>query len=340
MAKKVYIIGEAGVNHNGDVGLAKKLVDIAFEAGVDYIKFQTYKTENIVSKIAPMADYQQKNLGVKDSAQFGMLKKIELSHKEHLEIMSYCRKKGIKYLSTGADLGSIEFLYKSGIRIFKIASGDITNLPFLRKIGSYQVEVILSTGMSTLFDIQNALEILISSGTKREKITILHCTSEYPAPLKDVNLLAIQTLARIFNLKVGYSDHTLGIEIPIVAVALGATIIEKHFTINRDMDGPDHKASLEPKELKQMVKAIRKVEIAMGDGIKRVSPAESKNQVITRKGIHLKKDLAKLHKLKISDLVMMRPGDGISPMFMDSIVNRKLNKAFKKNHKLQFEDLS
>jgi len=279
---KVFVIAEAGVNHNGDINLAKKLIDKAVEAGVNAIKFQTFKAENLVSKNAKKAKYQVENTGSNES-QYEMLKKLELSFKDFEELKKYCDEKGIMFLSTPFDEESIEFLDKLGLEIFKIPSGEITNLPYLRKIGSLKKRVILSTGMADLGEIEDALDVLIKSGTRKEEITILHANTEYPTPFEDVNLKAMQTIACAFKIDVGYSDHTLGIEVPIAAVAMGAKVIEKHFTLDKTLPGPDHKASLEPDELKAMVKAIRNIEVALGYGIKRPSKSEAKNKVVARK---------------------------------------------------------
>lgn len=321
---KIFIIAEAGVNHNGDIDLAKKLIDAAADAKVDAIKFQTFKAEKLVSKQALMADYQVKNTN-KVESQFEMIKKLELTYGDFTQLKSYAESKNIMFLSTPFDLESIDFLDSLGMRIMKLPSGEITNLPYLRKIGNLNKEVIFSTGMTDLGEVEDALEILVNSGTAREKITVLHCNTEYPTPMEDVNLNAMQTLKEAFKIKVGYSDHTLGIEIPIAAVALGATVIEKHFTLDKNMEGPDHRASLEPGELREMVRAIRNIEIALGNGIKSLSKSEAKNKPIARKSIHLAKDLKKGHFLKEEDLTMKRPGNGISPMMLDLVLGKELN---------------
>lgn len=335
---KVLIIAEAGVNHNGDLSLAEKLIDVAAEAGADIVKFQTFKAEKLASKKAPQADYQIKNLE-KESSQFDMLKKLELDKKAHFHLIQYCQKKNIQFLSTAFDLESIDLLCELGISLFKIPSGEITNLPYLRKIGSLKKEVILSTGMANMEEIQSALHVLIQSGTSKEKITVLHCHTEYPTQMADVNLKAMTTIQQICEVKVGYSDHTLGIEIPIAAVALGATLIEKHFTIDRNLEGPDHKASLEPNELKEMVQAIRNIEVALGDGIKKPSQTEAKNIKIARKSIHLAKDVIKGTILLEKDLIMKRPGDGISPMLLESVLGKKVKRNLEADYQLQLNDL-
>jgi N-acetylneuraminate synthase len=267
---KTLIIAEAGVNHNGSIEIAKKLIDVAVEAGVDYVKFQTFKAEKLVSKTARKAAYQVENTG-EDDGQFGMIKKLELDKAKHDILINYCESKGIKFLSTAFDHDSIDLLMELGIDLFKIPSGEITNLPYLQKIAATGKPIILSTGMANLGEIEAALDVLYSGGIERENITVLHCNTEYPTPMQDVNLRAMNTIAAAFKVKIGYSDHTLGIEIPIAAVAMGAVCIEKHFTLNREMEGPDHRASLEPEELKVMVSSIRNIEKAMGNGIKQPS---------------------------------------------------------------------
>lgn len=337
---KVFIIAEAGVNHNGCLKLAKKLVDAAVEAKVNCIKFQTFISEELVTKEAQKAQYQKDNHISNSSSQLEMLKKLELSQNEHYELFTYCNKNNIQFLSTPFDLKSIDFLYSLKLGIWKISSGDITNYPFLKKIGSYNQKIILSTGMANIDEINEALKILVCGGTEKEKISLLHCTTEYPTPFSEVNLMAMQTLKNIFNINIGYSDHTLGIEIPIAAVALGAKIIEKHFTLDRKMEGPDHKASLEPFELKEMVKCIRNVEKSIGDGIKKPTKSELKNIPIVRKSIHISKNILKDHIIEHNDLIMKRPGDGISPMNYEKIVGKAVVKDLYINHKLTWEDLA
>jgi len=324
---KTLIIAEAGVNHNGSIEIAKKLIDTAANAGVDIVKFQTFKTENLVTKKAKKAEYQSKNTDTNES-QFDMIKKLELDRKSHEILMDYCSQKNIEFLSTPFDFESIELLVDLGIKRFKIPSGEITNLPYLRKIGSYNFEVILSTGMSGLSDIENAIKILVDSGTNYHNISILHCNTEYPTPFTDVNLEAMRTIANAFQLRVGYSDHTVGIEVPIAAVALGAEIIEKHFTLDKNMEGPDHKASLEPDELKKMVDSIRNIELAMGTGVKMPSQSESKNMNIARKSIVALTNIAEGDLFSESNLTVKRPGNGISPMFWDKIIGKKANRNY------------
>ncbi len=334
----VLIIAEAGVNHNGSLVLAKKLVDAAAVAGADIVKFQTFTADALVSKKAPKASYQVRNTGNAES-QLEMIKKLELDVNMHKALIAHCHKKKIQFLSTPFDLKSIDLLLELGIKLFKIPSGEITNLPYLSKIGKLKKQVILSTGMATLAEVENALEILISSGTKRENISLLHCNTEYPTPMQDVNLRAMQTLKSAFQVKVGYSDHTLGIEVPIAAVAMGAEIIEKHITLDKSMEGPDHVASLNPDELISMVKAIRNIEMALGDGIKKPSPSEIKNKVIARKSIHLARSLKNGHLLGPNDLAMKRPGDGISPLLSDLVIGKRLAGNLEKDHKLNFKDI-
>lgn len=337
---KVTIIAEAGVNHNGSLELAKKLVDVAAHAGADYVKFQTFKAEQLVSKNAMKASYQLKNMkSSKSATQFDMLKRLELSDKDFAELKVYCKERKIRFLSTGFDLNSLEMLNKLGIDFFKVPSGEVTNLPYLRKISSFKKPVVLSTGMCSMADIEQAIKVLRKGGLKRNAITVLHCNTEYPTPIGDVNLKAMNSIRAAFQVRVGYSDHTEGIVIPIAAVASGATVIEKHFTLDKDMEGPDHKASLEPFELKQMVEAIRLVEKALGDGIKQPSSSEIKNISIARKSIHLSRDLKKGVTLRERDLQMLRPGDGISPMELYTVIGKKLVQNRKAGYKLSFSDL-
>ena len=336
---KVLIIAEAGVNHNGSMDNAFRLIDAAVEAGVDIVKFQTFKAEKIASKSAAKASYQQETTGTKES-QFEMLKKLELSDKDHDELIAYCNKKKIAFLSTPFDEESAELLKSKGITIGKIPSGEITNLPYLQTMAKTFPEVILSTGMATLREVQEALQVLISAGANKETITVLHCNTEYPTPMQDVNLLAMDHMANELGVAIGYSDHTLGIEVPIAAVALGASVIEKHFTLDRNMEGPDHRASLEPRELKAMVAAIRNIEMAIGgSGSKEPSPSELKNKEIARKSIHISKDLPAGQVLTADDLIMKRPGNGISPMEMAAVVGKKLANDVEADQMLSREDL-
>jgi len=328
--KKVLIIAEAGVNHNGSLNLAKKLIDVAVEAGADAVKFQTFKAEEVISEVAPMAEYQKKNVG-KEKSQIEMVKELELSFDDFKELKDYCDEKGIMFLSTPFDVESARFLKELNLEIFKIPSGEITNYLLLKEIGSYRKKVILSTGMADLGEIEDALDVLIESGTKREDITVLHCNTEYPTPIEDVNLKAMLTIKEAFKVNVGYSDHTLGIEVPIAAVAIGAKVIEKHFTLDRTLPGPDHKASLEPDELKAMVKAIRNIEVALGNGIKRPSKSEAKNKVVARKSIVAKRDIKKGEKFTEENITVKRPGNGISPMRWDEIIGKVANRDYKED---------
>lgn len=325
---KVLIIAEAGVNHNGSVNLAKKLIDSAVKAGVDVVKFQTFKTELDVSRIAEKAEYQKIN-GITNENQFEMLKKLELTFDNFREINDYCKNKKIEFLSTAFDLESIDFLHSLGMKRWKIPSGEITNLPYLEKIASFGKPVILSTGMCNMNEIEDALTILKKGNVA--DITVLHCTTEYPAPKNEVNLNAMLSIKKRFNVKIGYSDHTKGIEIPTAAVALGAKIIEKHFTLDNKMEGPDHKASLEPKELKNMVHAIRNVEIALGDGNKSPSKSESKNIHVARKSIIAKINIKKGDVFTTENITVKRPGNGISPMKWHLVLGKTAARNFQQD---------
>lgn len=308
---KVFIIAEAGVNHNGSIEIAKELIDAAVEAKADAIKFQTFTAENLVSKQAQKAEYQLQTTENNES-QYEMIKKLELDYEAHKRLIDYCNKKGIMFLSTPFDLRSIDLLSELGIGIFKIPSGEVTNLPYLEKIGRLNKKTILSTGMCNLEEIEQALIVLREQGTS--DITVLHCNTEYPTPMEDVNLRAMKVMAEELGVEVGYSDHTKGIEVPIAAVAMGASIIEKHFTLDRNMEGPDHKASLEPRELKAMVQAIRNIELALGSNIKEPTASEKKNKDIARKSIVAKCHISKGDVLTKENITVKRPGSGISPM--------------------------
>jgi N,N'-diacetyllegionaminate synthase len=327
---KTFIIAEAGVNHNGSIEIAKKMIEVAKECGADAIKFQTFKAEQVISKYAPKAEYQKQTTGEIES-QLQMLKKLELSFDDFIVLKEYCDKLGIMFLSTPFDFESIDFLNSLGLEIFKIPSGEITNLPYLEKIGKLRKKVILSTGMADLGEIEDALDILISCGTKKENITVLHCNTEYPTPYEDVNLLAMLTIKEAFKVKVGYSDHTLGIEIPIAAVALGASVIEKHFTLDKNMEGPDHKASLEPHELKAMIDAIRNIEKALGNGIKKPSKSELKNKDIARKSIVAKREIKKGEIFTEDNITVKRPGNGISPMRWYEVLGKVAPRDYKED---------
>jgi len=334
----VVIIAEAGVNHNGSLDMAMQLIDAAAEAGVDYVKFQTFKADKLVSRDAGMADYQKTNTGT-DESQYEMLRKLELSAEHHEVLIAYCKKKQVEFLSTAFDLDSIDLLVSMGITLGKVPSGEITNKPYLEKMARSFERIILSTGMCTMEEITDAIGVMEANGKRRDQITVLHCNTEYPTPMQDVNLKAMHHIASVCGTAIGYSDHTLGIEVPIAAVALGATLIEKHFTLDCTLPGPDHRASLEPAALKDMVSGIRNIELALsGDGFKKPSASEAKNMAIARKSIHLAQDCATGHVLRASDLTMMRPGDGISPMRMDDVIGKTLKHACKANHKLSSED--
>jgi len=324
----VLIIAEAGVNHNGSIEIAKKLIDAAAIAGADYVKFQTFNADRLASKNAKKAVYQQKNMTDADDSQYVMLKKLELSQSQHVELINYCNEKGVKFFSTAFDLDSIDFLSTLNLGFWKIPSGEITNYPYLKRIALKQQPVILSTGMCDMIDIENALSVLFKFGLSKEQITILHCNTEYPTPMEDVNLNAMKTIADKFGVKVGYSDHTRGIEVPIAAVALGATIIEKHFTLDRHMEGPDHTASLEPEELKAMVIAIRNIEKALGSVDKIISTSEQKNIAVARKSIVAATKIYEGDVFSETNLTVKRPGTGISPMLWDTIIGCKANKTY------------
>ena len=323
---KVFIIAEAGVNHNGSIKLAKELVDVAVESGADAVKFQTFKAEAIVAKSASKADYQKRLTGSEES-QFEMLKKLELAENEFKQLHAYCYEKKIEFLSTPFDLQSVDFLESLDMRIFKIPSGEITNLPYLRKIGEIGKPVIISTGMSILAEVENAINILKKAGCI--DISVLHCNTEYPTPFADVNLQVMRTMRNALGLPIGYSDHTPGVEASIAAVALGATIIEKHFTLDKTMDGPDHLASLPPVELNELVRMIRNVELVIGDDtVKRITDSEKGNRIIARRSIVAAKKIEKGEILTEDNLICKRPGNGISPMEWDRIVGRVAIKNF------------
>ena len=324
--KHTLIIAEAGVNHNGSIEMAKQLIDAAAVAGVNYVKFQTFKAEKLVTKDAKQAEYQQRNAA--DSSQYAMLKKLELTSRQHEELVAYCQQKGVRFLSTAFDLESIEYLHSLHHGLWKIPSGEITNYPYLKKIAQYGEPVIMSTGMCSMDDVEQALNVLLKNGLKKEQISLLHCNTEYPTPMQDVNLKAMLQLRDEFGIKVGYSDHTKGIEVPIAAVALGAEVIEKHFTLDRTLPGPDHKASLEPNELKAMVDAIHNIEQALGDGQKHVSASEEKNMAIARESIVAAKDIKRGELLTEENLTTKRPGSGISPMRWEEVIGTKAIRDF------------
>lgn len=329
MTQRTIIIAEAGVNHNGSIENAFKLVDAAVDAGVDYVKFQTFKAEKLVSKDAKKAAYQIQNTGDADSSQYAMLKKLELSHEQHEELIRYCNQKGIKFFSTAFDLDSLQYLKDIGLDLVKIPSGEITNYPYLKLAAKLFDKVILSTGMSTMDDISAAVQVFLQEGISLDNISILHCNTEYPTPFEDVNLKAMLYIGEELGTSIGYSDHTLGIEVPVAAVALGATMIEKHFTLDKTMEGPDHIASLEPKELKDMVTAIRNIEKSIsGSGIKEPSASEMKNIAIARKSIVAATTISKGDLLTEENITTKRPGTGINPMKWNEIIGRTAQRDY------------
>jgi N,N'-diacetyllegionaminate synthase len=318
---RTLIIAEAGVNHNGDLDLARQLIDSAAEAGADIVKFQTFSADRLASRTAPLADYQQQAAAGR-SSQHEMLRSLELDRPSHEVLIAHAEARKIRFFSTAFDLESVRLLAGLGLDRFKVPSGEITNLPYLKLIGSYRKPVILSTGMATIGEIEAAIDVLETAGVSRQVITVLHCNTEYPTPMVDVNLLAMCTIGRTFGVQIGYSDHTRGIEVAIAAVALGASVIEKHFTISRELPGPDHKASLEPHELKDMVTAIRNVEQALGDAIKRPTPSESKNRPIARKSLVAAQPIRKGEAFTPKNMTVKRPGTGLSPMLWDETCGR------------------
>lgn len=337
---KTLIIAEAGVNHNGELEKALALIDVAADAAADVVKFQTFKAEKLVSKDAQKAEYQVNNSKEKDNSQFNMLKKLEIPLDWYPKLIAHCEKRNITFLSTGFDEESINFLDLLNPPFYKVPSGEINNKPFLQHIAKKGKNIIFSTGMATISEIKQALEVFINEGISKERITVLHCNTEYPTPMQDVNLLAMIHIAKEFDVKVGYSDHTLGIEVPIAAVALGAQVIEKHFTLDRTLPGPDHAASLEPNELQKMVSAIRNIEQAIsGSGVKEPSQSELKNKTIARKSLHLKRNIKKGEKISSEMLIALRPGDGINPMEMDKVIGKIANKDIEAGQKINFLDL-
>lgn len=332
---KCFIIAEAGVNHNGDIDIAKQLVDKAYEAGADAIKFQTFKAENLVTKNAPKAEYQKSTTG--DGNQFEMLKKLELSTKDHIVLKKYCEEKGVMFISTPFDFESVDLLEEIDVPLYKVGSGDLTNLPLLKYIASKNKPIILSTGMANLGEVEEAINTIYETGNN--KLILLHCTSNYPTAYEDVNLRAMLTMQEAFKLPVGYSDHTIGIEVPIAAVTLGAKVIEKHFTLDRKMEGPDHRASLEPNQLKLMVKSIRNIEKAMGDGIKRCSKSEEKSKLVSRKSIVAKYDIEEGQVITQDLLDYKRPANGLSPKFVNYILGKKAREKIKKDQIIDFQKI-
>lgn len=334
MREKVIIIAEAGVNHNGSLEMAKRLVEEAAKAGADYIKFQTFKSEGIVTKTAEQASYQKKNTGVEES-QLAMLKKLELPFDDFKYLYNYCMECGIKFLSTSTDTGGINFLRTLDMDAWKIPSGEVTDYLYLRKVASYNMETFFSTGMSDLQEVKNAVDVLMSNGLDKSKITLLHCTTQYPTPYEDVNLRAMLTLKEEFGTNVGYSDHTMGIEVPIAAVAMGAKVIEKHFTLDRTLPGPDHKASLEPQELKALVSAIRHIEAAMGNGEKVAANSERENISVARRSIVAKCDINAGEIFTEENITTKRPGNGISPMRWNDVIGTRAIRDFKEDELIE-----
>jgi N,N'-diacetyllegionaminate synthase len=339
MIKKTLIIAEAGVNHNGDLQMAKELIKVAAKAGADVVKFQTFSAAKLVSQNAKLAEYQEKNLEGKSRSQFEMLKKIELPKSWHFELKNYAEEQGISFCSTPFDEDSLDFLCELGIPFIKIPSGEITNKPFLMQIASKKMDVILSTGMASMVEVNDAVSVLLDGGLSKNQLTVLHCNTEYPTPFADVNLRAMLQFEQLIGVSYGYSDHTLGAEVAIAAVALGAEVIEKHFTLDKKLPGPDHKASLDPNELIDYIQAIRKTEkIISGSGVKEPSLSEMKNKEITRKSIHLKNTTQKGQTISFHDLEMKRPGNGISPMEYELVLNKKLNKTLYAGEQIKWED--
>ena len=327
MREQVLIIAEAGVNHNGDLGLAKALIEGAAESGANFVKFQTFTADSLVTISAPMAPYQIDNVISKES-QYELLRRLELSNEMHIELVEHSKKVGINFLSTSFDIFGIEYLISLGVTLIKVPSGELTNLPYLEFIGSLNKDIILSTGMASLKEVENAIKVISSAGAPKESITILHCTTEYPTPMSDVNLRAMITMHNHFGMKVGYSDHTLGIEVAIAAVALGATVIEKHFTLDRNLPGPDHKASILPNELGEMVKSIRNIEVALGHSAKKPTKGELINQQIVRRSIVAKRAISAGDIFSQDNITTLRPGCGISPMRWYEVVGKRAQRSF------------
>lgn len=337
---KTIIIAEAGVNHNGKIGIAKKLIKYASDAGADYIKFQTFEASKLVSSSAKKAVYQKLDDNTKNENQLSMLKSLELSPDDHNTLIKECKNNNIKFLSSAFDIEGLEYLNNIGLDFFKVPSGELTNLPYLQRLSSIGKPIILSTGMANLDEIRSAMKIL-TKGISKKKITILHCNTEYPTPMRDVNLRAMENISKEFGCKVGYSDHTLGIEVPIAAVAMGANVIEKHFTLDRKLVGPDHVSSLEPKELESMVNSIRNVELAIsGNGEKLPTPSEKKNISLVRKSIHSSKFIESGQIISEDDLIPLRPGDGISPMEWYKIIGSKAKHDIPSYYKIKYSDFS
>ena len=333
---RIFVIAEAGVNHNGSMETAKKMIDAAADAGADAVKFQTFKADSLVRKDAQKAAYQQRNAANQKESQYEMLKKLELTKEMHQELMDYCKKRDIMFLSTPFDIDSIKMLVDYGIAVLKVPSGEVTNYPYLREIGRTGKPVIMSTGMCELEEVREAVRTLQENGSG--EITLLHCNTEYPTPMEDVNLLAMCTLRDEIGMPVGYSDHTQGIEVPIAAAAMGAVVIEKHFTLDRNMEGPDHKASLEPEELLEMVRSIRNIESALGDGIKRPSVSEMKNRDVARKSIVARTNIAKGEVFTEGNLTAKRPGNGISPMQWNEVIGLRADRDYEQDEMIKLPD--
>ena len=331
---KVFVIAEAGVNHNGRLDLALKMVDVAARAGADAVKFQTFRSHKEISKYAEKAEYQKETTG-DDESLLEMAIKLELSEEAHRQLFDYCKKQGILFLSSPFESDSIDFLDRLGLELLKIASGQVTNLPFLRKIGALRKQLIMSTGMASLEEVREALDILVAAGTQKERITILHCTTAYPTPFEEVNLNAMITMREQLGVRVGYSDHTLGIEVPVAAVAMGARVIEKHFTLDRNLEGPDHRASLEPGELRAMVSAIRNIEKAMGDGVKRSSPSEEINKPIARRSIVAARKIRKGEIFSEDAITVKSPAIGLSPMDWDFVIGKTAKQDFEEDQAIE-----
>ncbi len=337
--KKTLIIAEAGVNHNGDLQMAKELIKVAAIAGADVVKFQTFSAEKLVSQSAQLADYQERNMDDTAENQLEMLKKIELPRTWHYELKKYADELGILFCSTPFDEDALDFLCELGIPFIKIPSGEITNKPFLQRIASKNKQIILSTGMASMAEVNDAINVLLEEGLSIEKLTVLHCNTEYPTPFEDVNLRAMHQFEKHFGVKYGYSDHTLGSEVAIAAVALGASVIEKHFTLDKNLPGPDHKASLEPNELSDFIQFIRNTEkIISGSGVKEPSRSEAKNKVVARKSIHLRNSINEGQLIVLNDLEMKRPGDGISPMDYELVLSKKVKRNINAGEQLKWED--
>jgi N,N'-diacetyllegionaminate synthase len=335
MKKSFVIIAEAGVNHNGNLQMAKELVQMAAKCGADYVKFQTFKADRLVTESAPKADYQIQNQDKEQGSQIDMLKRLELSNTDHVELLAECERHSIKFLSTGFDVESIEYLIDLGIELIKIPSGEVTNFPLLSYVGSKNMPTVLSTGMSTLQEVKQAAKVLFDHGLDKAKLTVLHCNTEYPTPMDDVNLRAMLTIKNELQVDIGYSDHTTGIEVAIASVAMGASIIEKHFTLDKSLPGPDHRASLEPDELCKMISSIRNIEKALGSPIKIPSPSEEKNKVVARKSIVASKDIQEGELFSPSNLTTKRPGDGVSPMRWNEYVGKKSDRSYTKDERIE-----